>query len=112
MFFGDWSNLDDLIYNFKIDESAVENLNILYAYYSYECYEGSAFIIFEKDGKLYEVHGSHCSCHGLEDQWEPEETSIDALRKQFSNLSDYSSDKEIWKELEPILNTYEEEKKA
>lgn len=47
--------------------------------YEVESYEGSAFVLFEKGGKLYEVNGSHCSCYGLEDQWEPTETTWKAL---------------------------------
>lgn len=43
-------------------------------------YSGSAVVIFRRDDKLFEVHGSHCSCMGLEEQWEPEETTIEALR--------------------------------
>jgi hypothetical protein len=38
---------------------------------------------FEKNGILYEVSGSHCSCYGLEDQWEPEETSIESLEHRY-----------------------------
>lgn len=52
---------------------------ILFASYTYEGYEGSAWVLFTKGGKLYEVSGSHCSCYGLEGQWEPQETSLKAL---------------------------------
>lgn len=50
------------------------------AWYGYGDYSGSSFVLYEKDGKLYEVNAGHCSCNGLEGQWEPEETSIEALR--------------------------------
>lgn len=52
---------------------------LLLATYTYEDYSGDAFVLFQRDGKLYEVHGSHCSCNGLEDQWEPEQTTWEAL---------------------------------
>lgn len=52
---------------------------ILLASYATGSYDGDAFVLFERDGKLYEVHGSHCSCHGLEGQWDPEETNWPAL---------------------------------
>lgn len=55
---------------------------ILIAAYSYEDYSGCAIVVYEQGQKLYEVHGSHCSCHGLEGQWEPEETTKAALLKQ------------------------------
>ena len=53
---------------------------ILLASYGTPSYEGYAFVLFRRGGKLYEVHGSHCSCFGLEGQWEPEETTPEALR--------------------------------
>lgn len=54
------------------------NAKILLAWY-YTDNDGSAFVLLERDGKLYEVNGSHCSCYGLEGQFEPEKTSIKAL---------------------------------
>ena len=56
-----------------------QDIEVLFASYEYAGYEGDAFVLFRKDGKLYEVNGSHCSCYGLEGQWEPEETTIEAL---------------------------------
>lgn len=53
---------------------------ILLASYGTPSYEGYAFVLFQRDGKLYEVNGSHCSCYGLEGQWDPEETTLEALR--------------------------------
>lgn len=55
------------------------DIEVLLASYSYAEYQGDAFVLFRKDGDLYEVNGGHCSCHGLEGQWEPEKTSIIAL---------------------------------
>jgi hypothetical protein len=52
---------------------------ILFALYDGGDYDGSAFVLFERDGELFEVNGSHCSCYGLEDQWKPERTSWQAL---------------------------------
>lgn len=65
---------------FEIDVSELDGCEILFAVYECESYEGSALILFNKDGKLYEVTGSHCSCNGLEGQWSPEETSLEALK--------------------------------
>ena len=56
-----------------------KDINILLAFYEYEDYSGSAFVLFEKNGKLFEVNGGHCSCYGLEGQWNPEETTKEAL---------------------------------
>lgn len=52
---------------------------ILFASYGGAAYEGDAIVLFEREGKLFEVHGGHCSCYGLEGQWTPEETSWAAI---------------------------------
>lgn len=58
---------------------------VLLASYTYADYEGDAFVLFRKGDKLYEVNGGHCSCYGLEGQWEPEETNVEALRHRLEN---------------------------
>lgn len=84
--------------------------DILLASYTYEDYSGSAFVLFKdiRDGKLYEVNGSHCSCYGLEGQWEPEETDIASLRHRLKegDLGNYSSNR-FDKELEEVLDNME-----
>jgi hypothetical protein len=71
-----------------------QSMNVLLASYGTPSYEGYAFVLFSRDGKLYEVNGSHCSCYGLENQWSPEETTVEALRHRLENGSlgadDYS----------------------
>lgn len=52
-----------------------------------EFYEGSATVIYRNGRKYYVVSGSHCSCFGLEGQWDPveydnKELLIAALEKQ------------------------------
>lgn len=61
------------------------NENVIYADYDCPPYEGYAYVLFEQDGKLYEVHGSHCSCYGLEDQWGPEEVCLPELANRVTN---------------------------
>lgn len=56
-----------------------EGAEVLFAIYDEHSYEGDAFVLFRHDGGLFEVNGSHCSCYGLEGQWDPEPTSVDAL---------------------------------
>lgn len=65
---------------FGISESSLQNCKILLATYTYADYSGSAFVLYIENGKLYEVHGSHCSCYGLEGQWDAEETTPEALK--------------------------------
>jgi hypothetical protein len=64
---------------FGITDEDLSGAEILFAGYVYESYEGDAFVLFRRDGKFYEVHGGHCSCYGLEGQWEPEEITAAAL---------------------------------
>jgi hypothetical protein len=69
---------EDVFEEFRVPQDQ-QDIKILMAWYDQDYYEGDAFVLFERDGKLYEVHGGHCSCYGLEDQWDPEETSVEAL---------------------------------
>lgn len=55
---------------------------IVIACYNQQSYDGDAFVLYRRDGRLYEVNGSHCSCYGLEGQWKPEETTAAALKMQ------------------------------
>jgi len=59
---------------------ALDGALLRFAAYSTPAYEGYALVVFERDGLLWEVNGSHCSCMGLEGQWQPEETSWGALK--------------------------------
>jgi hypothetical protein len=63
------------------------DIQILYASYQYECYEGWATVVYyrESTGKYYEVYGGHCSCYGLENQWDrDEEVVVEELFKRIS----------------------------
>lgn len=87
MFLNNWNNLEEMKADFwpSYDDSyklanELDGATVLLASYGKPSYEGYAFVLFERDGKIYEVNGSHGSCCGLEGQWEPEETAIEALR--------------------------------
>ncbi len=88
--FGRWSSFTDMIDDFYAYDSREDKDReplkdeptedeLLFASYGGGSYEGDAFVLFRKDGKLYEVTGSHCSCYGLEGQWAPEATTVEAL---------------------------------
>jgi hypothetical protein len=62
-----------------------EDIRVLFASYSYENYSGDAWVLFEKDGNLYEVNGSHCSCYGLEGQWDYEPVVLEELENRIKN---------------------------
>ena len=77
MFYGLFTNEEDVCKEFQID--SVDGV-ILFAVYEYEDYSGSAEVVFVRDGRFFHVSGSHCSCYGLEGQWEPEEMPVEALK--------------------------------
>lgn len=76
----DWDSADKVYRDFDVKEP--EDIEILLACYTYIWYEGTAFVLYRdnKDEKLYEVNGGHCSCYGLDGQWRPEETNVEVLR--------------------------------
>jgi len=92
-YFGEWSTAEDVMDAFRIDAKEFQEMTIIAAGYDCESYEGSAMVVFRKEGKLYEVHGSHCSCNGLDDQWSPEETTYEALIDRLNKTKEYMVNK-------------------
>lgn len=63
-------------------KNALEDLTVLIAYESvgsWGCDSTSFFLFKDSKGKLYELHGSHCSCYGFEGQFRLEKTERQAL---------------------------------
>lgn len=85
--FEDW---EDVRRHFEMDEK--EPTEVILARYDQECYEGSALVIYRRGRRYYEVSGGHCSCHGLEGQWDPEEYTRGTFRKVLNRRlnSEYS----------------------
>lgn len=107
IFLENFEKREDVLRDFEMEEVGGE---ILFAWYGYGDYDGSAFVLFERDGRLYEVNGGHCSCFGLEGQWEPEETSVEVLMHRINNgrLGDdgYSSGGCFGDALKDVLNDW------
>lgn len=93
-YFGEFTDRDSVLkefskgkYNYdtgKYDQVDIpgfpEDGQILFADYSSGGYDGHVRVIYqEPDGELKIVDGGHCSCYGLEDQWEPKPTTRAAL---------------------------------
>ncbi len=93
IYLGDWSNDNwdgkkgkkALLEDFNIDIDVLKDVSILLAYYRYYDYSGDAYVLFIHNDILYEVHGGHCSCYGLEGQWEPEETTAESIEYRMNN---------------------------
>ena len=84
-FVGDFDCKQDVVSSFLLEHDELHDTFILVAWYGGGCYDGEAFVLFERGGRLYEVNGGHCSCYGLEGQWDPEETSAEALVHRIEN---------------------------
>ena len=104
-YFGIWDNFESMKHSFErrswFDDSDgtpphplvdIKDDNVLWATYTYENYSGSAHVIFEKNGELFEVYGSHCSCNGLEGQWEPAAVTWKALALRLKGLDTKEED--------------------
>lgn len=91
IFAGSFGSTDDVFYQFEVEVNDQEGIEIIYANYNNEGYEGDAFVLFRRGGKLFESNGEHCSCYGLEGQWSPEETSLEALRLRDHYAVDYDA---------------------
>lgn len=79
-YIGWWDTEAEMIHDFRISKGDLDGVEVLLAIYTGGGYDGSAYVIFKKDNKYYTVSGSHCSCNGLEYQWEPVETTLEALK--------------------------------
>lgn len=108
IFLHDWadSGLDGLKSDFYIADDDLKGADILLASYTLEFYDGAAFVLFRRDGKLFEVHGGHCSCYGLENQWEPEETTAEAIRHRLEKGS-WGEDGRVRDDLTRVLASLE-----
>lgn len=97
-----FKNKEDVMNTFYITEIK----NILFASYGVDNYSGDAWVLFEENGKLYEVNASHCSCDGLHGQWEAEEVVLIELKNRLINGTlgqNYFSDNEFNTELKTFL---------
>ena len=73
----------DIVADF--DGSLPDGAKVIYSEYEIDGYDGSAVVIFEHENKLYEVTGGHCSCYGLEGQWNPEEMSVESFLRIYKH---------------------------
>lgn len=87
LFLNDWADGDlrVLAEQFAVPLETLRRVEILLASYCRDAFCGEAFVLFCKDGQLYEVNASHDSSDGMMGQWEPEETLVEALRYRLEN---------------------------
>ncbi len=106
-YFGEWNDKEDMLQEFEIEESELDGVDIVLASYDRSGYEGNAFVLYwdTKTECYYEVNASHCSCYGLEGQWEPETTFLEAIRDRVENgkISYYIDDADALRTLKEYL---------
>jgi len=66
---------------------------VLFAYYDCQDYSGDATVLYRHKGELYLQSGGHCSCNGLEGQWDFESKPVSAayLRNRSNPIPKYYS---------------------
>lgn len=108
MYLADWkeTGLNGLLKDFEISEEVLKGSEILLAYYYQDNdeYVGNAVVLFRRDSSLWLVIAGHCSCYGLEEQWEPEETSIEALKQILTKGSMFE---DIQREMADVIKSLE-----
>lgn len=97
---GLFSDPEEVFNSFGASIKDRKGVTILFAWYEYEDYSGVAFVLFRQNRKLYEVYGSHCSCYGLEGQWQPEQCYMKELKLRAERNS---NEKIYYKELNEFL---------
>lgn len=85
-YFADFEDYESMTRQWNGSDS-VKDEEVICSTYNPGDYCGDAHCYFLRDGQLFEVHDSHCSCFGLED-FEPEKTSFGAvlMRKDLSDV--------------------------
>lgn len=102
-----WLGFDsivDMAEQFEEPHSSFDGMEVLIADYDQGYYEGEAFVLFRRDGKLYEVNGSHCSCFGLEKQWAPEETTVESLKHRLDKGTVFKYNKPLEEAVRNFIN--------
>jgi hypothetical protein len=93
-YFGEFTCREDVEKEFKM--ALPPAVTVLFAAYEYEDYSGDAFVVVQDGvGKLWAGAGSHCSCYGLEGQWEPQDITAEQAVVEIENgyqLAKYEKD--------------------
>lgn len=86
-YYEDFESIEDVKKEYELTDAELEGVEILYAVYQTGCYDGESLVLFKKEGKIYIVNASHCSCNGLEGCWDPVETNEKALKMEIDAKS-------------------------
>ncbi len=84
-----FDDVEDIQKQYEVSDKEMEGVEILCAFYSYECYEGESVVLFKKNNEFHLVEAGHCSCYGLEGMWESTVYCEEALRDHLQYAADY-----------------------
>jgi hypothetical protein len=87
---GPW-NAETRSYDPLPDPVLDREYEVIAAEYVDEDYSGDVFVLLKSGDEYYEINGGHCSCYGLEDQWDPQLTTEEALRHRVEKGSSYGA---------------------
>lgn len=85
---------------YEISASELNRFTVLVAYESvgsWGCDSSNYFLLRDKTTKeLWENSGSHCSCNGFENQWEPQKVELSYLKSEqfYVSTGGYDSDRD------------------
>ena len=79
-----FSSSEDVFSEFDLSSDESKSIDIIIANYECEYYDGSATVFYYRRDteKYYETYGSHCSCYGLEGQWDGKEIVFKELENR------------------------------
>jgi len=111
LWLNDWQafSIDQLESVFGLNKGTLDQVEILLASYTESDDAGYAFILFRHQQLLYEVNASHDSLLDFQDQWQPEESSVEALlfRLNKGNLGSIKASQNVFAdELRQVLKAY------
>lgn len=69
----------DISETFDVCPELLDGIEVLYALNQPIYCADTVYILFIKNGILYEVSGTHDSYNCYEEQWDPEETTVEAI---------------------------------
>jgi hypothetical protein len=98
-----WADVDEIRSAFEVAPEHWAGVEVLAAWSEYESYEGSAWVLFRRAGKLYEVNGGHCSCYGFEGQWEPSEVTTAEIEHRMTEGWTYHRVSSLYPAIREVL---------
>lgn len=87
---GNFENWAGVMAAFEVKPALPEPEQVYGASYDIDGYEGSADVVYRHGDRVFWNHGSHCSCYGLEGQWDPEEYDIATALAAFRRVPNYA----------------------